>query len=131
MHTMVVVRGEVDRCESTAGKRPCRIEICREQVFERVVDALRLQYPVAPQRAGLAKRSVGRRDDGAGIRVDRPGAFPELTDEEVVEGPEVLGYSPPDLVELDVVEPEETADQGVFDGRDADACEPRAGTPAR
>ena len=124
MNAVVVVRREVDRRELAAVERTCVVQVGCEQFFERVIDALGLQQPVAPQRAGLAQRAVGRRHERIRVGIDGPRAVIQFPYEEVVEGRKIPGDPALHFVDPDVVKLQEAANQGILDRADADACQP-------
>ena len=69
------------------------VKIGREQVAQRIVDALGLEDAVAVNGAGKADGAVDGRNDGIVVIVDRTCVVGEFANEEIVERREVAGTS--------------------------------------
>ena len=78
MHAVIVARREIDGAVASAEQRVDAPAALAEQSAERIAATLRLEQRVRVERAELAQRAVGGRDDGVGSTVDHSRAGPQV-----------------------------------------------------
>ncbi len=114
MYAMIVVRREVNRRETAIYVTFGFFCIGREQVTQRIVDALGLEDAVATDRAGEADGAVGGRHDGVIVIVDRARVVGEFTNEEIVERRKVARHIEFHFFEINVECAGEFCDEEVL-----------------
>ncbi|MEJ2275818.1 MAG: hypothetical protein P8Y01_14820 [Woeseiaceae bacterium] len=119
VNAMVVVGREVKRCEAAVDETACVIQVGREQVIQRVLDILGLEQGLTANAAGAADGAVYRGKDRVSIVGQRPRAWREFADKEIIERLEFVRNLEPDFTEVDVEHTDKRFDEPVLHGRRA------------